>query len=264
MSKTLARCDRFERRSIEHCHSHAQLLLGWRGVLDLEFAPGGEQLVLGLAAILPPDEHHLFRGGDDDCEILIIDLDTDDPCLAALEQSCTLPLRESLFATPRTLSLPPTLIPMVELATHQLKANKSLSQSALLNHQLAILFVSQLSELQVLGHTDIRGQKRLSATLLDGLIDGHLTAPPDNKLLADACHLSQSQLHLRCLRDFGVTPQQYVMNRRLRWARFWLRETQRPVSEIAFDLGFSGVSSFSRAYRGRVGWSPSDERKKAL
>lgn len=263
MSSTLARCNRLERRSIEHCHSHAQLVLGWRGGLDIEFAPGGEQLVLGLAAILPPDERHLFRGSDDSCEVLIIDLDTDDPCLAALEQSCTLQLRESLFATPKTVSLPPKLIPMVELATQQLKADKSTAQSTLLNHQLAILFVSQLSELLALGHTDTRGQGRLSATLLDSLIDERLTAPPDNHLLGDACHLSLSQLHLICLRDFGVTPQQYVMNRRLLWARFWLRETQRAVSEIAFDLGFSGVSSFSRAYRGRMGYSPSEERRKA-
>ncbi|PMR72203.1 helix-turn-helix transcriptional regulator [Halomonas heilongjiangensis] len=261
MSQTLARCNRIARRSIEHCHPYPQLLLGWRGVLDIEFSPGGEHLELGLAAILPPSERHLFRGGDDSCEILVIDLDTDDPCLTALEQSCTLQLRESLFATPKTLSLPPSLIPMVELATRQLKADKSTAQSALLNHQLAILFVSQLSELLVLGHTDTRGLGRLSATLLDSLIDERLTSPPDNHLLADACHLSQSQLHLRCLRDFGVTPQQYVMNRRLRWARFWLRETQRTVSEIAFDLGFSGVSSFSRAYRCRMGCSPSEERK---
>lgn len=47
---------------------------------------------------------------------------------------------------PQTVSLPPSLIPMVELATHQLKAPKSPAQTALLNHQLAILFVSQLSE----------------------------------------------------------------------------------------------------------------------
>ncbi|GAA0573697.1 AraC family transcriptional regulator [Halomonas salifodinae] len=264
MSQTLARCNRIARHSGEHCHSYPQLLLGWRGVLDIEFSPGGEHLELGQAAILPPSERHLFRGSDDSCEILVIDLDTDDPCLASLEQSCTLQLRESLFATPKTLSLPPTLIPMVELATRQLKADKSTAQSALLNHQLAILFVSQLSELLALGSTQTRGQGRLSATLLDSLIDERLTTPPDNQLLADACHLSQSQLHLLCLRDFGVTPQQYVMNRRLLWARFWLRETPRRVSEIAFDLGFSGVSSFSRAYRRRMGYSPSEERKSAM
>lgn len=264
MPRTLARCSRIAPRSVEHRHPYPQLLLGWRGILDLEFSPGGEHVELGQAAILPPGERHLFLGCDDSCEVVVIDLGSDDPCLAALEQSCTLGLRESLFAAPRTLSLPPTLIPMVELATRQLKAPKSPAQSALLNHHLAILFVSQLGELLTLGSTDTRGQGRLSATLLDAFIDERLATPPDNQLLADAFHISQSQLHILCLRDLGVTPQQFVMNRRLRWARYWLRETRRTVSDIAFDLGFASVSSFSRAYRRRMGYSPSEERSCAM
>ncbi|MFC3286127.1 helix-turn-helix transcriptional regulator [Litchfieldella rifensis] len=263
MPRTLARCNRIAPRSVEHCHPYPQLLLGWRGVLDLEFSPGGEHVALGQAAILPPGERHLFLGCDDSCEVLVIDLGSDDPCLAALEQSCTLQLRQSLFATPKSLSLPPTLIPMVELATRQLKAHKSTAQSALLNHQLAIFFVSQLSELLTLDSGAPPSQGRLSATLLDSFIDERLSQPPDNPTLADAFHLSQSRFHLLCLRDFGVTPQTYVMNRRLRWARFWLRETRRTVSDIAFDLGFADVSSFSRAYRRRMGHSPSEERKSA-
>ncbi|MDI5986525.1 AraC family transcriptional regulator [Halomonas sp. M4R5S39] len=264
MHQTLARCNPIARRSGEHLHAHPQLMLGWRGTMDYEFSQGGEHLVLGQAAILPPGERHLYLGRGDDCEVLVIDLDADDPCLTALEQSCGLDLRESLFAKPRTVSLPPPLIPMVELAIQQLKAPKSMAQSSLLNHQLAMLFVSQLGELLMLDDGATRGQGRLPATLLDAFIDERLSQPPDNQTLADAFHLGQSQLHLLCLRDFGVTPQQYVMNRRLLWARYWLRETARAVSEIAFDVGFAEVSSFSRAYRRRMGCSPSAERKAAM
>lgn len=264
MHQTLARCNPIARRSGEHCHVHPQLMLGWRGAMDYEFSPGGERLVLGQAAILPPGERHLYLGRGDDCEVLVIDLDADDPCLAALERSCALELRESLFATPRSVSLPPSLIPMVELATRQLKAPKSASQSTLLNHQLAIMFVSQLSELVTLERPDDAAHERITASRLDAFIDERLAEPPDNGLLAEAFHLGQSQLHLLCLRDFGVTPQQYVMNRRLLWARYWLRETARAVSEIAFDVGFAEVSSFSRAYRRRMGCSPSAERKVAM
>lgn len=261
MHQTQARCNPIARRSGEHLHAHPQLMLGWRGTMDYEFSRGGEHLVLGQAAILPPGEPHLYLGRGEDCEVLVIDLDVDDPCLAALEHSCALDLRESLFATPRSVSLPPSLIPMVELATRQLKAPKSAAQAALLNHQLAITFVSQLGELATLECPNEIAHERVSAARLDAFIDQRLSAPPDNGLLADAFHLCQSQLHLLCLREFGMTPQQYVMNRRLRWARFWLRETRRPVSEIAYDLGFSDVSSFSRAYRRRMGHAPSAERK---
>ena len=261
MIQTQARCNRIARRSGEHCHPYPQLLLGWRGTLDYEFSRGGERLMLGQAAILPSGERHLYLGRDDDCELLVIDLDIEDPCLKALEQSCALDLRESLFAAPRALSLPPTLLPMVDFATAQLKAARAPEQRALVNHQLALLFVGQFSQLLADGDTDALRQRRLCAATLDAFIDDHLAQPPDNQTLADVFHLSQSQLHLLCQRQFGLTPQQYVMNRRLHWARYWLHETRRPVSEIAFDLGFSEVSSFSRAYRRRMGRSPSEERK---
>lgn len=261
MPQTQARCNRIARSSGEHCHDYPQLLLGWHGVMDYEFTRGSERLALGRAAILPSGERHLYLGRDDSCEVLVIDLDTDDPCLTALEQSCSLDLHESLFAAPRALSLPPTLLPMVEFATAQLKAAHSPEQGALFNHQLALLFISQFSQLLADGDMEALRHDRLCATALDAFIDERLAMPPDNQALADAMHLGQSQLHLLCQRQFGLTPQQYVMNRRLQWASYWLRETRRPVSEIALDLGFSEVSSFSRAYRRRMGHSPSQERK---
>ncbi|EPC01531.1 hypothetical protein L861_16805 [Litchfieldella anticariensis FP35 = DSM 16096] len=264
MSQTQAHCNRIARTSGEHCHDYPQLMLGWRGAMDYEFSRGGERLVLGQAAILPSRETHLYLGRGDDSEVLVIDLDDDDPCLTSLEQSCALELRESLFAEPRALRLPPNLIPMVEFATGQLKAARSPEQHALINHQLAVLFVSQFSQLLAQGDRETLRRSRLSAAALDAFIDERLAMPPDNQALAEAMCLGQSQLHLLCQRQFGVTPQQYVMNRRLRWAQYWLAHTRRSVGEIALDLGFADVSSFSRAYRRRLGHPPSEVRKASL
>lgn len=260
MSQTQVHCNRIARSSGEHCHEHHQLMLGWRGAMDYEFTRGGERLVLGQAAILPYREPHTYLGRQDDSEVLVIDLDGDDPCLAALEQSCSLALRESLFAEARALSLPPTLLPMVEFATERLKAARTPEQRTLVNHQLAVLFVSQFCQLLAQDTLEATRRSRLSASALDAFIDERLALPPDNQALAEAMHLGQSQLHLLCQRQFGLTPQQYVMRRRLQWARYWLRQTRRPVGDIALDLGFADVSSFSRAYRRRAGRSPSEER----
>ncbi|QTP57463.1 AraC family transcriptional regulator [Billgrantia antri] len=263
MHQTQARCNPIARRSGEHLHAHPQLMLGWRGTMDYEFSRGGEHLVLGQAAILPPNEPHLYLGRGDDCEVLVIDLDAEDPCLAALERSCALDLRESLFATPRSVSLPPSLIPMVELAAGQVKLAHTCEQRALVSHQLAVLFVSQFSQLLMQSDLETLKNGRLCVTTIDAVIDERLALPPDNQALADAIHLGQSQLHVLFQRQFGITPQQYVMRRRLSWACHWLRHTRRSISEIALDLGFSDVSSFSRAYRRHRGIAPSEERKVA-
>lgn len=195
--------------------------------------------------------------------MLVIDLDRNDPCLAALEQSCALALRESLFAEPRALTLPPTLLPMVDYATAQLRGRHAPQQAALINHQLALLFVSQFSQLLGEEDLDARQRERLPAAALNAFIDERLDLPPDNQALATAMHLGQSQLHLLCQRQFGVTPQQYVLTRRLQWAHYWLCQTVRPVGEIALDLGFADVSTFSRAFRRRTGRSPSEERHRS-
>ncbi len=39
-----------------------------------------------------------------------------------------------------------------------------------------------------------------------------------------------------------------------------LRETDRPVTEICFDVGFSSLGTFSRTFRAVVGESPSAYR----
>ncbi len=229
MSQTQARRNRIARTAGEHCHDYPQLMLGWRGAMDYEFSRGSERLALGQAAILPEGETHRYLGRGDDSEVLVIDLDRHDPCLASLEQSCTLSLRESLFAEPRALSLPPNLMPMVDYATGQLHGARTPQQAALISHQLALLFVSQFSLLLGEAAPEVPRHDRLPAAALDAFIDERLEHPPDNRALAEAMHLGQSQLHLLCQRRFGVTPQQYVLQRRLQWARHWLNQTARPI-----------------------------------
>ncbi|MEA3250884.1 MAG: helix-turn-helix transcriptional regulator [Pseudomonadota bacterium] len=228
--------------------------------MDYEFTHGGGRLMLGQAAILPSGEPHSYLGRQDECEVFVIDLDAADPCLASLEQSCALDLRETLFAAPRMLNLPPPLIPLVEFATTQVKAADNEAQSRLANHQLAMLFVSQFSQMIDNGDADTMRRQRLSADAMNRFIDQCLASPPSNAELAEAMHLGQSQLHLLCQRQFGASPQQYVMARRLHWAKHWLRHSQRPIGVIAMDLGFSDTSSFSRTFRRCVGYPPTKER----
>ena len=43
---------------------------------------------------------------------------------------------------------------------------------------------------------------------------------------------------------------------RQRLAIDWLENTDKPVGEIAFDLGYTDSSNFSRAFRREVGLTP--------
>jgi AraC-like DNA-binding protein len=43
---------------------------------------------------------------------------------------------------------------------------------------------------------------------------------------------------------------------RLHRAAEWLENTDKPIGEIAFDLGYTDASNFTRAFRRQTGVSP--------
>lgn len=64
----------------------------------------------------------------------------------------------------------------------------------------------------------------------------------------------------RAIASPGYTYSQLLSESRLRRAVQWLDHTDKPITEIALELGYTDVSNFSRAFRRRIGLSPSDFR----
>jgi AraC-like DNA-binding protein len=54
----------------------------------------------------------------------------------------------------------------------------------------------------------------------------------------------------------GVTPHQYLVRSRLRHAARRLADDDRPVTEIAYDVGFGDLSNFVRTFHRAAGVSP--------
>jgi AraC-like DNA-binding protein len=61
---------------------------------------------------------------------------------------------------------------------------------------------------------------------------------------------------------FGLTPHQYRIEARLALARDLLAESDRPVTDVCFDVGFTSLGSFSRLFARRVGEPPSAYRRR--
>ena len=59
---------------------------------------------------------------------------------------------------------------------------------------------------------------------------------------------------------FGETPHRYLQRRRVERSMFLLRETDRTVTEVCFDVGFTSLGTFSRTFREIVGETPSGYR----
>ena len=87
-------------------------------------------------------------------------------------------------------------------------------------------------------------------------MDRAYAEPLDVRAVAAVAHVSEAHFS-RCFRAvFGETPHRYLQRRRVERSMFLLRETDRRVTDICFDVGFTSLGTFSRTFRDIVGETP--------
>lgn len=105
--------------------------------------------------------------------------------------------------------------------------------------------------------SDLAGLVELQiASLLSG------RAPPVD-LIAESLGTSRRSLQ-RGLAQQGISYTDLLTKVRLRRAAEWLERSEKPVVEIAFDLGYADASNFTRAFRQLTGVPPSAFRQAAV
>ncbi|MDE5877863.1 MAG: substrate-binding domain-containing protein [Muribaculaceae bacterium] len=80
--------------------------------------------------------------------------------------------------------------------------------------------------------------------------------------IAERVGLSQSQLTRKIKALTNYTPVEIIRTLRLRRAKSLLCATDKTVSEIAFEVGFTSLAYFSKCYKEEFGESPSEVRNK--
>lgn len=91
-------------------------------------------------------------------------------------------------------------------------------------------------------------------------MDRAYAEPLDVRAVASVAFVSEAHFS-RCFQAvFGETPHRYLQRRRVERSMFLLRETDRSVTDICFDVGFTSLGTFSRTFRAIVGETPSAYR----
>jgi AraC-like DNA-binding protein len=124
-------------------------------------------------------------------------------------------------------------------------ANHHLAQ---LNDQEIVRFLARLGRDRVCD--------RAQATIIEQLASGGVSADK----VAQALHVSIRTLH-RQLQGEGTSFKGLLEETRRKLAATYLQDEDISLTEIAFMLGFSEPSAFTRAYKRRTGQSPSEARE---
>jgi AraC-like DNA-binding protein len=91
-------------------------------------------------------------------------------------------------------------------------------------------------------------------------MDRAFSQPLDVRGLAGIAHVSPAHFSRQFRATFGESPHRYLQRRRVERAMELLRETNRTVTDICFDVGFNSLGTFSRTFRAVAGESPSSYR----
>ena len=91
-------------------------------------------------------------------------------------------------------------------------------------------------------------------------MDRAYAEPLNVRAVAAVAHISEAHFIRSFSAVFGETPHRYLQRRRVERSMFLLRETERSVTDICFDVGFTSRGTFSRTFREIVGQAPSDYR----
>src|ERR1700674_4097578 len=91
-------------------------------------------------------------------------------------------------------------------------------------------------------------------------MDRAYAEPLDVRAVAAVAHISEAHFIRSFRAVFGETPHRYLQRRRVERSMFLLRDTDRSVTDICLDVGFSSLGTFSRTCRDIVGHSPTEYR----
>lgn len=78
--------------------------------------------------------------------------------------------------------------------------------------------------------------------------------------LASVSGVSEAHFARSFKQAFGVPPHRYLLTRRIERAIALLRESDLPITEIAFRTGWESLGTFGRTFRDITGESPSANR----
>jgi AraC-like DNA-binding protein len=91
-------------------------------------------------------------------------------------------------------------------------------------------------------------------------MDRAYAEPLDVRAVASVAHVSEAHFIRSFRAVFGETPHRYLQRRRVERSMFLLRETDRSITDVCLDVGFTSLGTFSRTFREIVGETPSGYR----
>lgn len=234
-----------------HQHHYHQIVIGLNGQTDFDIGGRGNLVGPGQGCLVSSQLNHAF-GGLGSNQILVLNLSpTQSPVLPGQQERM-----HHLFAQPRYFQLHPQAQQLVSVLSNEMNNNphdELLGQACAHTLMCALHRHMQLpSRLQA---------KRLNLEVIDSYIEQHMGRKITVSQLAGCAFLGESQFHTLFKEQTGISPYQYLLEKRLTEARQMLVHSHHSLAYIAQHCGFSSQSLFTQVFSSRLDISPARYRK---
>lgn len=92
-------------------------------------------------------------------------------------------------------------------------------------------------------------------------IDNHFKENINLDMLSELVHLNKYYMVHSFTKEYGISPINYLISRRIEESKYLLSDTDHSLSQISHMLGFSSPSYFSQSFRRLEGMSPMEFRR---
>jgi AraC-like DNA-binding protein len=92
-------------------------------------------------------------------------------------------------------------------------------------------------------------------------IHEHYADPITRQDIAQHVNIAEDYLTFCFRQELGTTPIKYIQRYRVNQAKIFLKDSQRSITEIALDVGYSDSGYFSRIFHRETGMSPNQFRR---
>lgn len=148
------------------------------------------------------------------------------------------------------------LLKLIDLASNE-NATSELLSSNLLN--------TLITQLLTLDRLDISNNQNINSRKIDKVkqyINQNFQSTLSLDKIAKEFYISKYYMSREFKKNFGITINSYIINKRITLAKELLRFTDKPISEIAQLCGINGSSYFNKTFQKNENMTPSEYRKK--
>lgn len=236
-----------------HLHYHAEIVISLEGSFNAVVDEESFNVSEGTGVIVFPYQFHEYTAVDSKDAIVLLMHPEANQCFYEL-------FKNNL---PRSAHIPAGLIDdEVKSAIENIRTHRGYMASgmdaelgSLYRRAIYALILSKL-ELE-----PITGERLDSLRTVLHWCQQHFTEPITIPAAAKALMISESQLSHLFSSRIRVGFRDYINSLRVQMASELLKNTSDPISQIAFDCGFSSFSTFNRAFKLSTGLTPREVRK---